>query len=108
MDYRCPVCSVNLARRRFSQAIVTRMEIECSNCRSRILLNVHRAESITVLASFAALVVLAALAYWLQNQMLMLLAFAAAMAGSLALPVIERNYLRTWPRYVAGDRGPGP
>lgn len=77
------------------------MEIACSHCKSTIRLNVHRAEEIVVLLSFGTIVVLAASAYWFESQGLVLSAFGAAMAGALALPVIEKTYLRSWPRYVS-------
>jgi hypothetical protein len=31
----------------------------------------------------------------------------AALVASLALPLLERTYLRHWPRYVAMDPGAG-
>lgn len=81
------------------------MEIDCSHCKSTIRLNVHRAEAIVLFLGFGAFVVLAALAYWLQSHGLMLLAFGAAMASALAMPLLERTWLRTWPRYASIDRG---
>ena len=108
MDYRCPVCGENLAKRKLSQAVVARMEIECSNCKSRIRHNFHRAEVIAVALGFGAFATLAAFAYWLQNQPLMLFAFGAAMAGALALPLLEHTYLRTWPRYASTVQSPNP
>ncbi len=104
MDHRCPVCSADLKRRKLSQAIVARMEIECSYCKNALQLNIHRLEVILVLFVFGAIVVLAALAYWVQSQSLALTAFGVAMAGSLALPLLERIYLRSWPRYVSSVR----
>lgn len=80
------------------------MEIDCAHCKSTIRLNVHRAEAMAVFLGFGAFVVLAALAYWLQSHGLMLLAFGAAMLGALALPLLERTWLRTWPRYACIDR----
>ena len=77
------------------------MEIDCSHCKSTIRLNVHWAEEIIVLLSFGTIIVLAAFAYWFESQGLVLSAFGAAMAGALALPLLEKTYLRTWPRYVS-------
>ena len=108
MDYRCPVCGDNQAKRRLSQAVVARMEIECSNCKSRIRINFHGAEVIAVVLGFGSFATLAAFAYGLQNQNLMLFAFGVAMAGALALPLLEHTYLRTWPRYVSTVRSPNP
>ena len=108
MDYRCPVCRANLGTRRLSQVIVTRMEIDCSHCKSTIRLNVHRAEEIIVLLSFGTIIVFAACAYWLESQGLALSAFGAAMVGALALPLLEQTYLRNWPRYASGVQGPNP
>ena len=108
MDYRCPVCRANLAKRRLTQAIVVRMEIECSNCNSRIQHNFHRAEVFVVVSGFGTFAALAALAYRLQSQSLMLYAFGAAMVSALALPLLERACLRTWPRYVSIIQSPNP
>jgi hypothetical protein len=107
MDYRCPDCRANLAKRRLSEAVIARMEIDCSHCKRTIRLNVHRAEAVVVFLGFGSFVVLAALAYWLQSDGLMLLAFGAAMVSALALPLLERTYLRTWPRYASADRNHG-
>lgn len=106
MDYRCPVCRANLERRKLSQAIVARMEIDCSHCMSKIRVNVHRAEVIIVLLNFGTVIALATSAYWSQSQGLLLGAFGAAMAGALALPVLERTYLRAWPRYASIVQSP--
>ena len=106
MDYRCPVCRANLERRKLSQAIVARMEIDCSHCMSKIRVNVHRAEVIIVLLNFGTVIALATSAYWSQSQGLLLGAFGAAMAGALALPVLERTYLRAWPRYASIVKSP--
>jgi DNA-directed RNA polymerase subunit RPC12/RpoP len=106
MDYRCPDCGANLGKRKLTQAVVARMEIDCSHCKSVIRLNVHRAEAILVLLDFGAIVVLAAFAYWFQSQSLALAAFGAAMVGALALPVLEQTYLRTWPRYASSVQSP--
>lgn len=104
MDYRCPVCAADLGRRnKLTQAVVVRMEIECSHCNSAIRLNVHRAEEIVVLLGFGTVVALAASAYWSQSQGLVIAALGAAMLGALALPVLERIYLRTWPRYAVNS-----
>ena len=84
------------------------MEIDCSHCKGTIRLNVHRAEEIVVLLDFAAIIVLAAFAYWFQSRGLVLAALGAAMVGALALPLLERTYLRTWPRYATIVRSPDP
>ena len=55
---------------------------------------------------FGTVTTLAAFAYWLQNQSLVLFAFGAAMGGALALPLLEHTYLRTWPRYVSTVQSP--
>lgn len=108
MDYRCPVCRANLAKRKLTQAIVVRMQIECSNCNSRIQHNFHRAEVFVVVSGFGTFAALAAFAYWLQSQRLMLFAFGVAMASALVLPLLERTYLRTWPRYAPIAHSPEP
>ena len=100
MDHRCPLCGGSLAKRKLSQSIVARMEIDCSHCKGRIRLNLHPAEASVLLLSFGTFVVLAALAYALQSQGLALMAFGTAMVGALALPLLERIFLRSWPRYA--------
>lgn len=108
MDYRCPVCRANLAKRKLAHAVVARMEIDCSHCKSTIRHNFHWAEVMIALLGFGTFAVLAALAYWLQSQPLMLLAFGTAMASALALPLLEHTYLRTWPRYAPPVQSPNP
>jgi hypothetical protein len=104
MDNRCPICRADLGKRRFSQAIVARMEVDCPRCNGTIRLHVHRAEVIVVMVVCAMIVALAVLAYWFRDPGLILFALGATMVGSLALPVLERTYLRNWPRYVSpGD-----
>ena len=108
MDYRCPLCQGDLSTRKFSRAVVARMEIECHHCKGRIQLNVHRMETGIILTYFAAFVLLAACAYFLKVQSLALLALGAAMVGVVALSLYEKFYLRTWPRYrKVVTRAPG-
>jgi len=101
MDYRCPVCRENIAKRRLSQTVMLGLEIECPRCNSVVRHNIHRAETIIVLLDFAAIIVLAAFAYWFQSRGLVLVAVGAAMVGAATLPLLERIYLRTWPRYAS-------
>ena len=100
MDYRCPVCRANLGTRKFSQSITVGLETECPQCGSVIRVNVHPAETAIVAFNFAAIVALAAFAYRLQSRGLVLVAVGAGLAGAAALPVIERTWLRAWPRYL--------
>ena len=108
MDYHCPLCGANQKKTKFGQSMVTRMASECSNCRGLIHLNVHRVETLVVLFNFAVLIVLAAFAYWPQRRWLVLVALAAALLGASALPLLERTYLRNWPRYAAKARDAKP
>lgn len=101
MDHRCPHCGRDLATRKLTQPIVARMEVDCRHCKRRIRVNVHRAEEAVILGSFGAVVAFAALGYWLDRQGFYLVAFAAAMLGAAVLPLVERVWLRTWPRYAA-------
>ena len=100
MDYRCPICHKDLGKRKLVQAIIMRMESDCSFCGGRIRINVHPLEPRIVYWSFGSFAALAVLAYSLQSDMLILLALAAGMVGPTALPVLERTYLRNWARYV--------
>lgn len=95
-----------LKQRKLSQAIVARMEIDCPHCMQRIGLNVHPAEVVIALFDFAIVIVLAALAYGYRSQGLVLAALGAAMAGALALPLLQKTWLRNWPRYARLARPP--
>jgi len=99
MDYRCPGCGANVGKRRWD-AVVTRMEVECPACKRVLVLNVHRAERAVVLLVCGAVALLAATGFWLESRGLLLCAFGAVMGGSLAIPFLERIYLRSWRRYV--------
>jgi len=100
MNYRCPNCAKDLATRKLLQSVIARWEIDCRYCGRRIRLNVHPLELKVVTFSFAAFVALAVLAWRLENNALTLLALCAGVGGAVALPIIERTYLRTWARYA--------
>jgi hypothetical protein len=100
MDYRCPICRADLGQRKLVNAILTKMESDCSVCRGRLRMNIHQVEMAAVTVSFGAVVVVGLLAWWLQSQALALLLFGVAMVGALAVPVLENTWLRRWPRYV--------
>ena len=104
MDYRCPICRMNLERRRLSHAIVARMEMDCSHCRNTIRLNVHRTETLVILLNFGSIVLLGALAYLYQSRELVVVTLATAMLGAAAVPLLERTWLRSWPRYAPLDK----
>lgn len=108
MDYRCPVCRMKIAKRRLSQTVMVKLEVQCPHCNSVVRHNVHRAESIIVMLNFAAIVVLAAFAYWFQSRELVIVAVGAALVGASALPLLEHTYLRNWPRYAPLAAGPEP
>ncbi len=100
MDHRCPMCRKDIVERKLSRAIIAAMDIDCPHCMHKIHLNIHRAEALVVLFNFSLIVVLAAFAYWFQSRGLVLAALGAALVGALAVPLLERVVLRTWPRYV--------
>lgn len=106
MDYRCPVCRQVIAKRRLSQTVMVKLEIECPHCKSVVRNNIHRIESFVVMLNFAALIVLAALAYWLDSRNLVIVAVGVAMVGAAAMPLLEHTYLRNWPRYTEIGSGP--
>ncbi|MBE0614576.1 MAG: hypothetical protein IH604_12975 [Burkholderiales bacterium] len=83
-----------------------KLEMQCPHCKSVVVYNIHRLEHAIVLLNFAVIVVLAAFAYWFQSRGLVVVAAGAAVVGAAALPVLERTYLRSWPRYAAIDRHP--
>jgi len=100
MDNRCPLCGKDLGRRKLAYSIIARMEIDCPHCLRRLRLNLHPAETAVVLAASAAFVALAAFAYQRQSQGLLLAALALGAAGMGAVYLVERRWLRDWPRYV--------
>ncbi len=100
MDHRCPVCGKDIDRKKFSRAIVSTMAIDCPHCLRKIHLNIHRAEAVLVLGNFIFIVGFATFAWWLQSRGLVLAMFGAIMAGALLLPLLERAWLRDWPRYA--------
>ena len=100
MDNRCPLCGKDLGRKKLAYAVIARMEIDCPRCQRRLRLNLHPAETAVVLAASAAFVTLAALAYQRQSQGLLLAALALGTAGMAAVYLLERRWLRDWPRYV--------
>ena len=103
MDYRCPHCTQSLRTRKLSQAIIARMEMDCPHCKGRIRLNIHRIEEAAVFLTIAALAILGALAYRHHSQHLAIAAMGVAFLGTASLPLIERFWLRAWPRYVAAE-----
>ncbi len=100
MNYHCPCCEKDLKTRKLSHAVIARAEIDCLHCKSRLSCNVHRLEFLLVMFNFVAIAVFIASAYWLQSRVLAVIAFGAAMLGAVMLPVLERIWLRDWPRFV--------
>jgi DNA-directed RNA polymerase subunit RPC12/RpoP len=107
MDYRCPLCGRDLATSKPARSLIARMDVDCPHCLGRLQVHVHRAESLLVLATVAACVVLATLASWRQDQGLLLAALGVGMAGAAAIYVAERTWLRAWPRFRARESRPG-
>ena len=106
MDYRCPYCRNIIVRRRLSNTVLLGLEIECPHCKRVVRHNVHRAETFIIMLNFAAILVMALLAYRLHSQNLLIATLGVAMAGAAALPLIEHTYLRKWPRYAAMENDP--
>jgi len=107
MNHRCPLCGADLAQSKAARSLIARMNVDCPRCLGRLQMNVHRAETVLVLASVAGCVALAALAYARQSQGLLLAALGLGMAGAAALHVIERTWLRDWPRFRTRAATPG-
>jgi len=107
MDYRCPLCGRDLASSKPARSLIARMNVDCPHCLGRLQMNVHGAETGLVLGSIAASVALAALAYARQSQGLLLAALGVGLAGAAAVYIVERTWLRAWPRFQARAPGPG-
>lgn len=100
MDYACPACGENLKRRKLSQSIIAKMEIDCPKCMARLQLNLHGVESAALIGSFATFVALGLLAYRTQSQALFFIAAVGGASGLAITQVLERTWLKGWPRYV--------
>ena len=100
MDYRCPICRADLGSRKLVHSIIAKMESDCSVCRGRLRMNIHQVEMAVVVVSFGAVLVVGILAWHFQSHGLALLLFGIAMAGALAVPLLENTWLKRWPRYV--------
>lgn len=107
MDFRCPFCGRDLATSKPARSVVARMDLDCPHCLGRLQFNVHRAETLLVLGTIALCVALAALAYLRQSQGLLLTALGGGMAGAAAVYLVERLWLRAWPRFRARAAPPG-
>jgi hypothetical protein len=79
------------------------MDVECPHCHGPLVVNVHPAETLVVLGTVAACVVLGALAYARQGEGLLLAALGGALSGAGVVYVLERTWLRAWPRYAARE-----
>ena len=106
MNHHCPQCGRDLGRKKLSHSIVARMNLECPHCRAPLSLNLHPGETTTVIAATCIAVPLALLSLALHDRVLLAWALGAAMAGALAVFVLERTWLRAWPRYAL--RRPAP
>jgi DNA-directed RNA polymerase subunit RPC12/RpoP len=100
MDNRCPVCGKDLGRRKLAHSIVARMDVDCPHCGGGLSVHVHPAERILVLAGAGGALALAVLSYLAQSQALLLAALLAGMAAAGAMSMLDRIWLRDWPRYV--------
>lgn len=100
MDHRCPACSANLKQRKVAGAVIAKMEIDCPACGSRIRLNLHGTEVLAWVVHFAALGVAIVGGYLFQNKEVMVGGIVAAAIAALATRVLDRTYLRAWPRYT--------
>jgi hypothetical protein len=94
--------------RKLTQPIIARAEIDCPFCKGRLKVNLHPAEEAITLGTLAGFLLLAALGYWLGREALYVAAVGVAMLGAAALPVLERLWLATWPRYVKPKSGSEP
>lgn len=107
MDNRCPICGKDLGRRKLAHSVVARMDMDCPHCRGGLSVNVHPAEQTIVLAGVGAALALAALSYATRSQALLLAALAAGVAAAGAMALLERIWLRAWPRYIPRLPRPG-
>jgi hypothetical protein len=100
MDNRCPICGEDLGRRKLAYSIVARLDVDCPHCHGGLTVHVHPAERFLMLGGTGAALALAVASYAEQSQRLMLAAVVAGMAAGGAMWVLDRIWLRAWPRYV--------
>ena len=107
MDNRCAACGKDLGRRKLGYSVVARMDVDCFHCHGALQVNPHPLERALVLGGTGTVLALAVLSYRMQNQGLLLAAMAAGMAAGGALALLERTWLRDWPRYISRPPRPG-
>jgi hypothetical protein len=107
MDHRCPYCGADLAGRRLSQPIIARAEVDCTKCKRQLKVNLHPAEEALTFATLGGFLLFVLLGYWTKHQGFYAAAFAFALLGAGALPLAERLWLASWPRYVKPLPKPG-
>jgi hypothetical protein len=103
VDYRCPNCGRDLATRKLALAVIVKMETDCPGCLQRLTMNIHAAESASTLLFSGGFVglVLAGVAF--ERNALVGAGVVVGLAGGLAGYLIERVWLRAWPRYRSKD-----
>jgi len=100
MDFRCPNCGRDLAKRKLAFSIIAKMEVDCPGCMQRLRMNIHQVESaVTTLFSIGFVGMLLA-GILLERQELIGIGIVVGLAGGAASFLVERLYLRSWPRYV--------
>lgn len=100
MDFRCPNCGKDLAKRKLAHSIIAKLELDCPGCMRRLRMNIHEVESaVTTLFSLGFVGMLLA-GIVLERQDLMGIGIVVGLLGGAASFLVERLYLRDWPRYL--------
>ena len=90
---------MDLAHRKLAQSIIAKMEIDCPGCMQRLEMNVHPVETGAMLLYCVGFVLPVIFGYVLERRDLMGAGVGIGIAGAAAIYLIERTYLRGWPRY---------
>jgi hypothetical protein len=101
LNTRCPHCGHDLASRKLARAIIARMEIDCPGCQRRLRLNLHPLETLVVLAGAGAFVARPYSPTSVRATRCCSPPSPSASRPWGAVYVVERHWLRDWPRYVA-------
>jgi hypothetical protein len=100
MDYRCPHCGHDLAKRKLAFSVIAKMEVDCPGCKRRLTMNIHGLESsVTTLVALGFVGTLLA-GIMLENRTLVGAGIVIGLAGGVATLLVERVVLRGWPRYL--------
>jgi DNA-directed RNA polymerase subunit RPC12/RpoP len=103
LDYRCPNCGKDLAKRKLALSIIAKMEIDCPGCMQRLSMNIHQVESAATLLFSLGFVGMLLVGILRERHEVIGIGIVIGLLGGVASFLVERVYLREWPRYLLKD-----